>query len=127
MLLIDAATTVAPFMSALDCTLRAPNARIMPSIAHYGTLDVRIDGVSAPRQGDFEIASGAVLDFTGSFEEVAHYAMTCGIRELSFKDGSHAWTVHANPEVSAIAVFRNNELQDARFLFAPQPGGDIGG
>jgi hypothetical protein len=127
MLLIDAATTVAPFMSALDCTLRAPNARIMPSIAHYGTLDVRIDGVSAPRQGDFEIASGAVLDFTGSFEEVAHYAMTCGIRELSFKDGSHAWTVHANPEVSAIAVFRDNELQDARFLFAPQPGGDIGG
>lgn len=125
--LIDAATTVAPFMSGLDCTLRAPNARIMPSIAHYGTLDVRIDGVSAPRQGDFEIASGAVLDFTGSFEEVAHYAMTCGIRELSFKDGSNAWTVYANPDVSAIAILRDDEIHDVRFIFAPQPGGEVGG
>ena len=127
MFLVDAATTVAPFMSGLDCTLRAPNARIMPSIAHYGTLDVRIDGVSAPRHGDFEIPSGAVLDFTGSFEEVAHYAMTCGIRELSFKDGSHAWTVHANPDVSAIAILRDDEIHDVRFLFAPQPQGDVGG
>jgi len=125
--LIDAETTVAPFMSGLDCRLRSPNARVMPSIADYGTLDVRVANVPAPRHGDFEVESGAVIHLTGSFDEVAHYAMTCGICELSFKDGANEWTVFANPEVSAIAVFRNEQLHDARFLFAPEPMGASGG
>ena len=125
--LIDAVTTVAPFMSALDCTLRAPNTRVMPSVADYETLDVRIDGMPATRDGDFEVASGSIIDLTGSFDEVAHYAMTCGILTLSFKEGGHVWTVHANPDVSAIAVFRDSVLYDARFLFAPQRSGQSAG
>lgn len=123
--LIDVRSTVDPFMNAVSCTLEVPSGRTMPSIEHYGALDVRIDGVPAPRRGDFAIDAASTIELDGAFDDVAHYAMTCGIRELAFKDGDNLWNVHANPAVSAIAVFRNDELYDARFLFAPMPlGGD---
>ncbi|MFM1867523.1 MAG: hypothetical protein RL591_931 [Planctomycetota bacterium] len=125
--LIEAETTVAPFMDSLACKVRSPNDRVLPSIADYGTLDVRVANVPVPRDGDFEVESGAKIELSGSFDEVTHYAMICGISELSFKDGATEWTVFANPEVSAIAVFRNDELYDARFIFAPQPTGGGGG
>ena len=119
--LADAAATVAPYMSALDCAIRVPNDRVLPTTGDYKTLDVRIGGVPAPRDRDLEIEGGSLLELSGSFDEVAHYAMVCGVRALTFKDGSQQWSVYANPDVSAIAVFRGNELYDARFLFAPRP------
>jgi hypothetical protein len=125
--LADAAATVAPYMSALDCAIRVPNDRVLPTTGDYKTLEVRIGGVPAPRDRDFEIEGGSLLELSGCFDEVAHYAMVCGVRALTFKDGSQQWSVYANPDVSAIAVFRGNELYDARFLFAPQPEVHHGG
>jgi hypothetical protein len=124
--LIDVRSTVDPFMSAVSCTLEVPSGRTMPSIGHYGALDVRVDGVPAPRRGDFAVDAACTIELDGAFDDVAHYAMTCGIRELAFKDGDNLWSVHANPAVSAIAVFRNDVLYDARFLFAPMPPGGFG-
>ena len=108
-------------MSALDCAIRVPNDRVLPTTGDYKTLDVRIGGVPAPRDRDLEIEGGSLLELSGSFDEVAHYAMVCGVRALTFKDGSQQWSVYANPDVSAIAIFRDAELYDARFLFAPRP------
>jgi hypothetical protein len=125
-LLAEVRSTIAPFMSGLSCTMRAPNDRVLPSIDGYGTLDVRIDGVPVPREGDLPVAAGGRIELEGSFDEVAHYAMTCGVLELAFKSDAAHWTVYANPDVSAIAVFRDGELHDARFLFAPTPSGGMG-
>jgi len=125
-LLLDVRSTVAPFMAGIQCTMRVPNDRVLPSLENYGTLDARIDDAPAPRDGDFLVDAGVVVELDGSFDEVAHYAMTCGILELAFKDGGSMWTVHANPDVSAIAVFRDGELYDARFLFAPVPAEGLG-
>jgi hypothetical protein len=124
--LLEIESTIAPFMSGATCAMRSPNQRVLPSVAHYGTLDVRIDGAPAPRDGDFTVEAGSRIELDGSFDEVAHYAMICGVDELTFKDSQGLWNVHANPDVSAIAIFRNGTLHDARFLFAPMPPEGLG-
>lgn len=98
-----------------------PSARTCADRSGYDDLDVRVDGRAAPATGDFEVAAGSRLSIDGDLDEVAHYAMTIGVEELSFADGPDRWTVYANASVSAIATYRNGAFEEARFLFAPTP------
>lgn len=102
-----------------DAQIVVPSARVLADRSAYSDLEVLVDGADAPERGDFAVAAGSRLRIAGDLEEVAHYAMTAGVEEISFADGKDRWTIHANPEFSAIAVYRNGGFEDARFLFAP--------
>jgi hypothetical protein len=103
-----------------ELQLSAPNHRVFPDRSKYQQLDVFIDGLPAPRRGDFSVDAGANISLAGDLDELAHYAMTIGVTELSYTDGSDLWEIHTNPEVSAIMVLKNDAYYDGRFLFAPK-------
>ena len=98
-----------------------PTSRFLADRSAYSDLEVAIDGSPAPARGDYPVEAGAKLVISGDVEQVAHYAMTVGVEEISFADGGDRWTIHANAEHSAIAVYRNGRFEEARFLFAPMP------
>lgn len=104
-----------------EARLVVPSGRVLADRSAYSDLEVLVDGVEAPVKGDFHVASGTKLWIAGTLQEVAHYAMTAGVEELSFSDGADRWTVYANAEWSAVALYRNDVFEDARFLFAPMP------
>lgn len=107
------------FRSRADASIIAPNTRLLPSVRPYDDLIVEVDGAPAYPDGSSEVQAGDAVRIRGSFDQVARYAAEAGVRSIEFRDGGDAWAVELNPEFSAVAIFRNARLVEARFLFAP--------
>jgi hypothetical protein len=103
--------------AAFDC----PNDRVFPDVSGYPTLTVSVDGARVPSGRDFVVDSRQAVEISGTLDEVAHYAMTAGLRELSFRADGALYEVKMNSEVSAMMIFKNRACIDSRFLFAPTP------
>ena len=100
-----------------DC----PNDRMFPDPAGYPTLVVSVDGRPQRKGRDFTAEFGQEITLVGTLDEVAHYAMISGLRELSFRADGALYEVAVNSEMSAMMVFKNGARIDTRFLFAPTP------
>ena len=103
--------------AAFDC----PNDRVFPDASGYPTLAVSVDGARVQKGRDFAVRFGQAVEFAGTLDEVAHYAMTAGLRELSFRANGALYEVKMNSEVSAVMIFKDGACVDSRFLFAPTP------
>lgn len=121
-LLAIAQATADEFRSRADATIVLPNDRVLPDLAPYDGIRLQLDGVSAAPDGVLVTAAGTAVRVHGEFDQVARYAAELGIRSLEFRDGNDAWTVEVNHEYAAIAVFRNAQFVEARFLLAPSDG-----
>jgi hypothetical protein len=93
--------------------------RGLPELAPYGGIRLQLDGVPAAPDGGSVTAAGTAVRVHGDFDQVARYAAELGIRSLEFRDGNDAWSVEVNHEYAAIAIFRNAQVVEARFLLAP--------
>ena len=86
-----------------------------------GSFTVTIDGKTVDFAEDFKVGFGQVVAIEGKLDEVAHYGMISGLRELSVRTGPVSYTAFLNREVSAMMLFRGDTCVDTRFLFAPTP------
>ena len=114
-----AQATADEFRSRADATIVLPNDRVLPELAPYGGIRLQLDGVPAAPDGESVTAAGTAVRVHGDFDQVARYAAELGIRSLEFRDGNDAWSVEVNHEYAAIAIFRNAQFVEARFLLAP--------
>lgn len=103
--------------AAFDC----PNDRVFPNPSGYPTLTVSVDGARVRRSQDFAVEFGQAIEVAGALDEVAHYAMTAGLHELSFRADGALYEVKLNSAVSAAMIFKDGACIDSRFLFAPTP------
>jgi hypothetical protein len=101
--------------ASFDC----PNARVFPDASGYASLVVAVDGRRVEVASDFKVDFGQAVTIEGKLDEVAHYAMISGLRELSFRSGGVSYAVVVNPEVSAMMLFKDGACIDSRLLFAP--------
>jgi hypothetical protein len=118
-LLAIAQASADEFRSRADATIVLPNDRVLPDVTPYDGIRVHIDGASALPDGKTEVGAGAAVRVFGDFDQVARYAAELGVRSLEFRDGNDAWSVEVNHQYAAIAIFRNAQLVETRFLFAP--------
>lgn len=102
-------------------SFECPNERIFPDPSRYETLTVSVDGKQVADDRDFEVMFGGEVELAGSLDEVAHYAMSAGLRELSFRADGGLYEVSLNNRLSAMMVFKDGAWIDTRFLFAPAP------
>ena len=101
--------------------LEVPNDRVLPDIDPYTTLGVAIDGAPVSPGRDFSAESGQRLRLEGSMKEVAHFAMTAGVEEMTFSHDGARYEVFLNADVSAIMVFKDGACIFKGPLFAPTP------
>lgn len=107
------------FHKRLRTSMKAPNTRILPDPSHYPSLEVLLDGKRILSRTDFPVRFGEIIELVGPVDEVAHYAMSAGVTELSFRDGVDLYEIFVNPEFSAKLVFKNGECIEKGLLFAP--------
>lgn len=117
---LKVAGEVADDLQWFGCEFESPNDRVLPDWSGYATLALTIDG-SAEAPSDRSIAAGTRVRIEGARDEVAHYAMTAGVTEFGFRDGTDHWRVYLNSDLSAAMVFRNGIHDETRILFAPMP------
>lgn len=103
--------------AAFDC----PNTRVFPDPSDYTSLSVAVDGAKIDATHDFKVGFGQEVELEGKLDEVAHYAMVSGLRELSFQSDGVQYTVFLNSEFSAMMLFKDGACIDQRLLFAPAP------
>lgn len=101
--------------------LEVPNDRVFPDLGPYATLAVSVDGLPVTPGRDFAVESGRQLHIEGSLHEVAHFAMTAGVEELSFSHDGVRYELFLNPDVSAIMVFKDGACVMKGPLFKPAP------
>jgi hypothetical protein len=109
------------FHGRLQTSIKSPNNRMLPDPSAYPSLTVLIDGERIIARTDFPVRFGETIELIGTVDEVAHYAMTAGVTELSFRDGNDRYEVLVNPRFSAKLVFKNGECIEKGLLFAPTP------
>jgi len=121
MLLARARSTFDQATRRVTASFASPNDRIFPNPSAYTTLAVTVDGlrISAPR--DFKVGAQRQIVLSGDLDEVAHYAMIAGLREIAFRDGNARYQAFLNRDVSAMMLFKNGACVDERLLFAPEP------
>lgn len=109
------------FHGRLQTSIKSPNNRMLPDPSAYPSLTVLVDGKRIAARTDFPVRFGETIELSGTVDEVAHYAMTAGVTELSFRDGNDRYEVVVNPRFSAKLVFKNGECIEKGLLFAPTP------
>ncbi len=109
------------FHGRLQTSIKSPNNRMLPDPSAYPSLTVLVDGKRIGARTDFPVRFGETIELSGTVDEVAHYAMTAGVTELSFRDGNDRYEVVVNPRFSAKLVFKNGECIEKGLLFAPLP------
>lgn len=105
----------------VTASFASPNDRIFPDPSAYATLEVTVDGTRITNPRDFKVAARREVALSGSLDEVAHYAMVSGLRELAFRDGNARYEAFVNRDFSAMMLFKNGVCVDQRLLFAPEP------
>lgn len=120
-LLLKAQSTYDEWADRASASFESPNARYFPDPDPYASLSVSVDGVPIADARDFMVGEGQRVSVEGSLEEVAHYAMACGVTEAAFEVDGVLHEVFVNPDVSAMMVFKNGVCIDKRLLFAPTP------
>ena len=120
-LLMRARASYDEWRGRVSAEFECPNARIFPDPSGYSSLTVTIDGTTVDFAEDFKVGFGQVVAIEGKLDEVAHYGMISGLRELSVRTGPVSYTAFLNREVSAMMLFRGDTCVDTRFLFAPTP------
>jgi hypothetical protein len=120
-LLMRARSTYDAWSGRTSAIFDCPNDRMFPDPAGYPTLVVSVDGRPQRKGRDFTAEFGQEITLAGTLDEVAHYAMISGLRELSFRADGALYEVAVNSEMSAMMVFKNGARIDTRFLFAPTP------
>jgi len=120
-LMLRAQSSYDRFHGRLQTKVKSPNNRMLPDPSAYPSLEVRIDGQRLLSRTDFPVRFGETIELHGTVDEVAHYAMTAGVNEITFRDGSDLYEVFVNPRFSAKLVFKNGVCIEKGLLFAPLP------
>jgi hypothetical protein len=118
-MLLTAQSTYDAWRNRVSMSLKAPNARLLPTPGRYETIEVKVNGVPVMAKREFAVDFGASIEVSGSIDEVAHYAMHAGVESIVFLDGGKKYEVFVNPDISAMMVFRDGVCVDKRFVFAP--------
>ena len=96
-----------------------PDDRVLASIAGYKDLTLEVNGRFVKSELEVAVEAGSMVTIEGLIDEVAHYAMSIGVEELTFMDGGDSYEVFLDRDVSALMMFRNDTFVECRFLFAP--------
>ena len=96
-----------------------PDDRVLASIAGYKDLTLEVNGRFVKSELDVAVEAGSMVTIEGLIDEVAHYAMSIGVEELTFMDGGDSYEVFLDRDVSALMMFRNDTFVKCRFLFTP--------
>lgn len=105
----------------LDAVLVLPDDRLLPDRSFHDGVSVEADGRLVPPSGDSVASYGTSLRIAGPIEHASHYAALVGLRTLDFTADGSRWHVEINPELALMAVLRDGEIVEVRYLVDPRP------
>lgn len=99
--------------------IKLPNDRVFPDPSDYPDLTILVDGAAVRSRSDFVVGADQQVTIAGGLPSVAYYAMTAGLRQISFRDGQTRYELFLNPDISAMMLFKDGVCIQSGLIFAP--------